>query len=409
MIMSKPMVPISIIVLAVASLTACVQPANVSCEPSKGDNSAQVSKEIVVVLAPNKGFLNFENVIASTTPLLQDIFTEKTNASFTIVLADGSPEIESRSVIDVEKFGTLQTDIDEEVENALREVDKVYRCALGLDGVSSSSTNESNLALALSKAAGAFKPAGTEKQIFVLSNGLSTSGQVDFTESQDGAPTLDDYENRVDDLAPALINLNSAKVSWIGLGQTDGDYQKSFDTQGIDALVKFWTLYVERSNGVASSINQGNVVADAPHESSLLISQVDPAFKKVCVSKDLGKDEGVVFKENSVEFKNDSIARESIEEVANQIIRSSCIGQVLVTGYVSLDADESSPDRIGDKDLSKRRANAVGEVLIEFGVPTEKIKTDGAGWGGFDEWDPDGTYNNELGEKNRIVKIQEQE
>ena len=405
---SKTLAATAAIALSIATLTACVQAPIASCEFSKGDKSTPVTKEIVVVLAPNAGFLNFENVIASASPLLQEIFNEKKNASFTIVLADGSPEIESRSVIDVEKFGTLQTDIDEEVENALREVDKVYRCALGLDGVSSSSSEESNLALALSKAAGAFRPSGTQKEIFVLSNGLSTSGQVDFTDSQDGAPTLDDYESRVDDLAPALIDLNGAKVSWIGLGQTDGDYQDNFDTQGIDALVKFWTLYVEKSNGVAASINQGNVVSDAPHENSLLISQVDPAFEKVCVSEDLGKDQGVVFKGNSIEFDNDSVARSSIERIANLINESGCIGNVLVSGFVSSDKKKSDFDGIGDIGLSQRRADVVKDLLRDFGVSVE-IEAKGKGFGGKNEWKSDGTYVDALGEKNRIVRIQEQE
>jgi outer membrane protein OmpA-like peptidoglycan-associated protein len=212
----------------------------------------------------------------------------------------------------------------------------------------------------------------------------------------------------VDDLAPALIDLNGAKVSWIGLGKTDGDYQEIFDTQGIDALVKFWNLYVEKSNGVAASINQGNVVSGAPHENSLLVSQVDPAFKKLCVSEDLGKDEGVVFMENSIEFKKDSVARASIERVANLINSSECIGKVLVTGFVSSDKKKSDFDGIGDIGLSQRRADVVKDLLRDFGVSVE-IEATGKGFGGKDEWKLDGTYDNALGEKNRIVKIQEQE
>jgi len=264
------------------------------------------------------------------------------------------------------------------------------------------------MTLALSKAAGAFETPGTQREIFVLSNGISTAGQVNFTDAEDGIPTLGNYENRIKNLESALIDLKGANVSWIGLGQTDGEYQKNFDTQVIEALVKFWSLYVEKSNGVVGSINQGNVVNGKPDRNSLSISTVGSGFEKVCVSEDLGIDQGVVFKENSVEFKVGSVARASIREIANLIIESSCIGKVVVTGFVSSDKKKSDFDGIGDIGLSQRRANVVKDLLLDFGVSVE-IEATGKGFGGNDEWDSNGNYINALGEQNRIVKIQEQE
>jgi hypothetical protein len=391
-------------ILLMSSLVSCAQGPQASCEFSRIDKSAIVSKEIAVVIAPNIGFVDFENVLSSALPKIQDIFTDGKNATLSIVLADGNPEIEASAIIEVEQFGFTQTDVDEEIENAVSEVSKVYRCALGLDGVSSSASEESNLTLALSKAAGSFETNGTQREIFVLSNGISTAGQVNF--STDEVPTLDGYVKKIDDYSKALIDLQGANVTWIGLGQTDGTFQKEFDTQVIDALSGFWSLFVERSNGIAKSINQGNVVRGDPDPNSLNISAVGSGFEKVCVSADLGINQGLVFKGNSSEFiEPQSNARESIQKIAEQILQSTCIGTVVVTGYVSSDQDKPF-DGVGDKPLSLKRANAVKDVLEEFGV--SNVEVVGAGWGGINEWNSDGTYSDELGEKNRIVKIQEE-
>ena len=402
----RSIVAFVVIALSTSMVAGCAKAPQASCEFSSVAESVDVSKEISIVIAPNKGFVDFENVIASSLPKIQDLFKDEKNASMSIILADGNPEIESSSIIEVEKFGFTQTDIDEEVESAISEISRVYRCALGLDGVATNASGESNLTLALSKAAGAFESTGSQREIFVLSNGISTAGQVNF--ATDEVPTEEGYVDKVNDYESALINLQGANVTWIGLGQTDGLHQETFDTQAIAALSKFWTLFVERSNGLVGSISQGNVVSGEPNPNSLNISAVGSGFNKVCVSEDLGKDQGVVFKENSVQFRNDSTARASIERIANLISESECIGNVLVTGFVSSDKNESDFDGIGDIGLSQRRADVVKELLRDFGVTVE-IRATGRGFGGKDEWNSDGTYNNELGEKNRIVTIQEQE
>jgi hypothetical protein len=392
--------------LMLATLTSCAKAPQASCEFNSADKNVEVSKEIAIVIAPNSGFVDFENVLASTLPKIQGLFKDKKNATLSVVLADGNPEIESSSIIEVEKPFSSQTDIDDEVENAISEISRVYRCALGLDGVSSGASEESNLTLALSKAAGTFETPGTQREIFVLSNGISTAGQVNF--STDGVPTKDGYVEKVGDYENALVDLQGANVTWIGLGQTDGSLQEEFDTQVIEALTGFWSLFIEKSNGTPGSIKQGNVVGGDPNPNSLNISPVASGFEKICVSADLGIDQGLVFKGNSAEFVEPaSTARASIENIANDINASSCFGKVIVTGYVSSDQDKSSFDGIGDIGLSQRRANVVKDLLRDFGVSVE-IEAIGKGFGGKDEWNSDGTYDDALGEENRIVKIQEQ-
>jgi outer membrane protein OmpA-like peptidoglycan-associated protein len=395
---------LSISTLLVASLTGCAQGPTASCEFNRIEKGAEVSKEISVVIAPNLGFVDFENVMSSSLPKIQELFKDNKNATFSIVLADGNPEIESSSLIEVEKRGYTQTDRDEEIENAVAEISKVYRCALGLDGISSSASSESDLALALSKASGFFEVEGSQREIFVLSNGISTAGQVNFI--NDGVPSLENFSGKVDQYATqnALVDLKGANVNWIGLGQTDDNHQEKLGTQALEALAGFWKLVVEQSDGVVSSINPGNVVFGAPHPNSLKISQVGTNFEKVCINEELGEDQGLVFVGNKTDFDEPSVAQESIRAIARKINDSGCIGKIIITGYVASNTDKDSFDGVGDVNLSQRRADVVADLLNEYGV-TAGIEANGAGWGGTPDWDADGNFDDALGKANRIVKI----
>jgi outer membrane protein OmpA-like peptidoglycan-associated protein len=391
-------------ILLISTLAACAQKPQASCEFSRIDATANVSKEISVVIAPNLSFVDFENVLASSLPKIQARFEDGKNATLSVVLADGNPEIESSTLVEVEKLGFTQTDRDEEVENAISEISKVYRCALGLDGVSSSSSPESDLSLALAKASGAFESDETQKDIFVMSNGISTAGQINFI--NDGVPSLESFSGSVDQYAEqnALVDLKGANVTWIGLGQTDDNNQEKLGTQAIDALTGFWKLFIEKSDGVASSINSGNVVSGAPHPNSLKISKVGANFEKVCINEELGEDQGLVFVGNKTDFVEPSVAKASIESIAKKISDSACAGKIAVTGYVASNTDKSTFDGVGDVGLSERRAQVVADLLKTYGVSAE-IEAKGAGWGLIPDWDSAGKFNDELGKANRIVTI----
>lgn len=395
-------------VLVISTLTACVQPPKASCDFRQVDEAQNVSKEIVVVIAPNKGFLDFESVITDAIPKVQEIFTEKKNASFTIVLADGNPEILSSSLINVEEVGTFQADVDEEVQNAMRELSKAYRCALGLDGISIGATEESDITKALQKAVDTFRADDSKREIFILSNGISTAGQVNFV--TDGMPSLDTFKENVDKYGSqdALIDLERSSITWIGLGQTDTIHQKQFGTQGDKALAEFWKLYIEKSNGVVKSVGPGSVVSGEPNSLALSVTPVAPTDQKACINEPLGEDQGLTFNPKVITFRNDQAAKASIEAIANKISKSGCSGLVTVTGFVASATDKSTFEKDPDAgyDLSFRRAQVVADLLDQFGVKVQ-IEVKGGGWGGTPDWNPDGTFNEDLGKLNRIVLIQQ--
>lgn len=400
----NPLLEITSVILLSSSLSACAQGPQASCEFSRIEGAADVSKEISVVIAPNLSFVDFENVLASSLPKIQQRFEDNKNATLSIVLADGNPEIESSALIAVEEIGYTQTDRDEEVENAISEISKVYRCALGLDGISSSSSPESDLSLALAKASGAFESDESQKDIFVLSNGISTAGQINFI--NDGVPSLDSFTGKVEQYAAqnALVDLKGSNVTWIGLGQTDDNNQEKLGTQAIEAMAGFWRLVVENSGGVASSINSGNVVNGVPHPNSLEISKVGTNFEKVCINEELGEDQGLVFVGNKTDFDEPSVAEASIKAIAKKISDSACAGRITVTGFVASNTDQSMFDGIGDVGLSMRRAQVVADLLKTYGVNVE-IEAKGAGWGRVPDWDSAGKFDDKLGKDNRIVTI----
>ena len=397
------LIPFALLV-AMVSLTSCAQPPEASCEFNKIDESLTVSKEISIVLAPTNGFINFDDVLSDALPQFQQVFNERKNASVSIVLADGSAEIESSSLVNVEESGYSQTDVDEAVQDALLEAEKVYRCAVGLDGNSIPVSDESDLLLAIQKASSAFEQTGSERHIFVLSNGLSTAGQVDF--KVDGMPSANSFKSLVDqyDAGGALSDLGGSLITWIGMGQTDNEHQEQLGNQSIEGLVGFWTEIVTRSNGVAKSIKAGNVTYGLPVAGSIPVAAIKPSDLKVCINEQLGEDQGLVFKGNRTEFENDSVARASIQSIADKILDSECTGKLTITGYVASNVDKSEFDGVGDIELSQRRADVVKNLLVEFGVSAE-VEAIGAGWGEIPDWDESGKFNDELGKANRIVKI----
>jgi hypothetical protein len=393
--------------LAISTLSGCVQPPKASCDFRQIDEAQSVTREIVVVIAPNMGFLDFENVIADATPKVQEIFDEKKNASFTIVLADGNPEILSSSLINVEKLGTFQADVDEEVQNAMRELDKAYRCALGLDGISIGATDESDVTKALQKAVDAFRDADSQREIFVLANGISTAGQVNFV--TDGLPKLDSYTENVDKYGAqnALVNLKGSSITWVGLGQTDNTHQKQLGTQSDKALVEFWKLFIEKSNGVVKSIESGSVVSGEPNSKSLEVTPVLPNDQKACINETLDESQGFYFKPNTAIFINDILARRGAEEIAGKILEKNCAGTITVTGYVASGTDKATFDANPDagQNLSLQRAEAFKQLLVSAGITNQEVVSKGGGHGEVDDWDSDGNFDEDLGKKNRIVKI----
>ena len=393
-----------VLLMVMGSLTSCAQPPEASCEFSKIDESLKVSKEISIVLAPTNGFINFDDALSDALPQFQQVFNERKNASVSIVLADGSAEIESSSLVNVEESGYSQTDVDEAVQDALLEAEKVYGCAVGLEGNSIPVSNESDLLLAIQKASSAFEQTGSERHIFVLSNGISTAGQIDF--KVDGMPSANSSKSLVDqyEAGGALSDLGGSMVTWIGMGQTDNEHQKQLGNQSIEGLVGFWTEIVSRSNGVAKSIKAGNVTYGLPVAGSIPVASIKPSDLKVCISEQIGEDQGLIFNGNRTDFENDSVARESIQRIANQIIVSKCAGKITITGYVASNIDKSTFDGVGDVSLSQRRAEVVKSLLVEFGV-TAEIEVIGSGWGKIPDWDESGKFDDELGKANRIVKI----
>ena len=220
-----------------------------------------------------------------------------------------------------------------------------------------------------------------------------------------GIPSAENASSIVQQLNDegALPDLKGAVVNWVGLGQTDSVLQRSFNQQTVDALELFWTLVIEASNGKVGNIDR-EVVAGDPSKNSLSVSTIS-GLKNACFFT-LGADSGFNFKPNTAQFLDESIARSGAKSIVDQVNAEGCSGELHVTGYVASGVNQSeyvvgNPDNI---QLSLERAEAFKKLLIEEGLQGE-VTAHGGGKGPENDWNADGTFNEDAGKLNRVVVI----
>jgi outer membrane protein OmpA-like peptidoglycan-associated protein len=269
-------------------------------------------------------------------------------------------------------------------------------------------TPETDFLQGLTVAARAFdvKASGSEKIVIVVGNGIQSVGQINFTE--DGIPTLDAIPVIIEALKTGgvLPDLQGARVDWVGLGQTDGVAQEKLNQQSQDSLVAFWEALIVASNGRVGTF-QLEVASGTPREGSIPVTQIT-ALPDACIQMTLTSESGFNFKPDTAIFIDLNQAQEAAEKIADELAeKPDCTGGITVVGYT---ASGVSRDmfKVGDNlVLSKQRADAFAELLVQAGVTVE-IESIGGDKGPEIDWDEDGNFVEELGKKNRIVVITQQ-
>jgi hypothetical protein len=288
----------------------------------------------------------------------------------------------------------------------------VYECAVQDPDLEYSGgytiTPETDFLQGLTVAARAFdvKASGSEKIVIVVGNGIQSIGQINFT--KDGIPTLDAIPGIVEALKTAgvLPDLQGARVDWVGLGQTDGVAQAKLNQQSQDSLLAFWKALIVASNGREGTF-QLEVAAGTPREGSIPVTQIT-ALPDACIQMTLTSESGFNFKPDTAIFIDRAQAVTAAEKIAAELAsKPDCTGGITVVGYT---ASGVSKDKFKPGDnlvLSKQRADAFTELLVQAGVTVE-IDSQGGDKGPEIDWDADGNFVEELGKKNRIVVITQQ-
>ena len=105
-------------------------------------------------------------------------------------------------------------------------------------------------------------------------------------------------------------------------------------------------------------------------------------------------------------FVNAEMAEVGAQNISKAIEQAGCDGGLTVTGFAASGHSKAEYPKFEQATiaLSKKRATAFKDLLIAAGA-TAAIKAIGGGKGPEVDWNADGSFNEDLGKKNRIVEI----
>lgn len=396
-----------IALLTVGSLTACsLGKSALDCTFPPIEKPAGVSTEIATIIAPGENFMDLESVIKSAASDIKATLS-KDNTQFTVVLADGDPAQVTKRWVDFED-GDFEVDRQNTIDRTYKSLVTVSRCleqdvSQEGDAAVLATEPEVDLLKAMQIAADSFEEKSSHKELFVLANGIQTGGQYLMQNGlAQGESGIESAVAALSD-ANALPDLGGATVHWFGLGVVDGKTQAPLNQQSVEAIESFWAKVITASNGKI-----GKIVRSIPFK-----SPANGAVKTVAINGladaclfTLTEKDGFNFEPDSAEFLNEGSAIAGAESLAKKIVAAGCVGSLTVTGYaasgVSKNLFEKNKGKI--QSLSLARATAFMKLLKAAGVQ-QRITVIGGGKGPVDDWNSDGSFNEELGKLNRKVVV----
>lgn len=401
------LMPVVLSVMMLLSGCLALSPTE-SCEFGVGVPPSEKSEGGAVVLFhAAEDFPDAANAIVQSEILRASLPKTEKQVPFTLAIAaaDGSPSVLFQSWINLE-LGDIELDLEQKRNRAQSAIGNVYNCSF------SESTNlgklDENVDIigGLRVAGGALASVDGEKLLLIFSNGIQTAGEPNF--SKTFPRDFEDADAMVDVLESgnALPDLKGIRVEWVGLGQVTSG-RPALEQQAINILEYFWTQLILRSGGLPpEKFATGALGSVAPQgaPSTLELAEI----KGLCFFT-LDEASGFTFQPDSAEFVNLDLARAGAESIARQILESDCGSRPLrVTGFTASGTSKAkyeSQSTAADSNLSKARAQAFASLLAELGLDVREVV--GGGKGPVNDWDQEGEFVEELGKKNRIVRIEE--
>jgi hypothetical protein len=393
-------------------LTACTPEKH--CEIGLQDASPKPPIQVAAILAPTNNFVDFSSIITSASTKVQaDLGFGKLKSAagreLSVVLADGTPSLVARGY--VEPQGGADYDIQTAIETTYGNFDLVAQCAAGDLKVNDDQIKteaETDLLAALSVAADQLTDDKAEKKIYILGNGIQTTGAIKMQETGQ-FPTSEKYADQLaqglKDIG-ALPDLHGTSVYWYGLGQVDGTKQK-LSQKNSDSLSYFWQEVISMSNGVLLTDDiHGKVGGGDPNKNAIAVAPVDPPSCSLVVK--LYEKDGVQFQPDSNVFVDANKAKAAAKSVSNSFIKADCT-EMTVHGYAAAGVDKSVYDSKKDdidgtnKALTLLRAKAFAALIKAAGF-TGTINTEGVGTCGT-EWNTAGKVAPQLQKLCRRVEV----
>lgn len=243
-----------------------------------------------------------------------------------------------------------------------------------------------------------------DREIVVIDSGLSTTGPLQFQAGLLNVPGLDVAQQLKD--RDITLDLRGVTVTWVGIGDTAAP-QQSLPLPARAALRDIWQSVITDNGGQvvfvgAQTAAQPALGSDLPTVTPVPVDAVAP-LEGAGPGQTLAvlRDSTVGFLPNSANLRDPAAATVAIEPIATAAIRNGW--DLQVTGTTSSWGSEQ-----GRLDLSTARAQAVKQMLVDSGVPADRITTTGVGTH-FPEFIPDRTSDGALDEiaaaQNRSVRI----
>ena len=244
-----------------------------------------------------------------------------------------------------------------------------------------------------------------DKYLVVADTGLSTAGYLNFCENDLFNTPTDEIINALSE-EKAIPDLEGVNVVWLYAGQVAEPQERLSEVQKAK-LIEIWTAVLEESGVASENIDfRPDSASNTAYSGLPEVSVVNADERKT----DITPLETVVLDPESVSFVGDEAifvdreqAEQAISSVAHILIQHPD-NKVYVVGCTA-----SSTGREGFcQSLSENRAQAVVQVLKEYGVPKDQMVAIGVGdyapWH-VEDLDENGKQIEEYAKQNRCVVV----
>lgn len=365
-----------------------------------GDSNTSENSLAVVVSAHGNAL-----AIPLNSPTLKNKIYNScyTYGDVTFVSVDGEPKVYYQTDIPNPEVNGLSKNKKKTIANAymeqlLYELNRVESLVPEVDTLKS-----------IQRAAFALNGSSKEadKVMLVMDSGLSTKGYLNFTDGLLNTD-VDNVNEIVDELRKeeAIPDLENISVIWMFNGQT-AEPQPELSERQKKKLQEIWKA-VLLAGGAESVEFTTDMASETVDKEYPFVSVVDAEERviehdNIIIKEDVAilDSERVHFKGNKAIFVDKKEAKESIKKVAMDLIEYP-EKEVYVIGTTATGREEFC------KRLSEERAEAVVDLLIEYGVREEQLTVEGLGY--QDDWhiadlDENGKLIEEVAKKNRKVLI----
>jgi len=284
----------------------------------------------------------------------------------TLLDTDRSPSVVDEGAMTSDKGNDAAVAADMELHRQ-----QLYR---GLRGAKANDPQADPLT-ALDTAARTVHARGTTGTVVLVDSGLQTTGALRYATSDLLLASGSDVVGHLRSTRQ-LPDLSGITVLLVGLGDT-AKPQTRVDSATRGRLVEQWTAISSAAGATCVEVDSQPLTTSPPADlpEVMRVDVPEPAEPELPDDRQAPvplREDSVGFLDDSAELRDPTAASKSLERLAQHIVaghyRVSLVGTTATAGTEE-----------GRRTLSLQRANAVRNLLVDLGVPEDRIKTRGVG------------------------------